>query len=532
MTKALFKKQMMEIFAWLYYDRKSGKNRGKNGIIGYSILYLFLFGFLGFIFWKMADMLCAPLLSIGFGWLYMGLMSLVGIALAVFGSVFNTFSSLYLAKDNDLLLSMPIKSSKILLIRLSGVYAIGLMYELLVMIPAIIVFLLNAELSIAACIFNILLPFILSVFVLTLSCVLGYVVAIISVKLKRKNIITVVLSLAFITAYYYVYSKAYSMLQSIIADPAIVGNKVKSILYPFYQMGLGCEGNILSMLIFIAFIAVLFGIVYLLVSHSFLKIATSNKGSAKAKYKEKSAKAGSVKSALLKKELHRFLGSPTYMLNCGLGIVVMLIAAVVLLIKGNDVSELLNGIFGQSQDAIALLSIAAVCMMTTMNDITAPSISLEGKDIWIVQSLPVKAADVLMSKLKLNLYLSVIPSLILTFSILWIIRPEWYFCLLMPIAVVVFITFMAITGLFLNLNLPNLHWTNETIPVKQGMSVMIALFGGWAVVLLFGGIYFAISEYITSVLYLIIIIALLLTLSVILLHWLKTKGTKIFETLS
>ena len=42
MTKALFKKQMLEIFSWLYKDRKSGKLRSAKGIITYTILYLII----------------------------------------------------------------------------------------------------------------------------------------------------------------------------------------------------------------------------------------------------------------------------------------------------------------------------------------------------------------------------------------------------------------------------------------------------------------------------------------------------------
>ena len=64
MTKALFRKQMMEVFSWLYKDKKSGKNRSKGGIIGFAVLYLLLFGFLGGIFYVAANMLCAPLYEI------------------------------------------------------------------------------------------------------------------------------------------------------------------------------------------------------------------------------------------------------------------------------------------------------------------------------------------------------------------------------------------------------------------------------------------------------------------------------------
>ena len=66
MIKALLKKQIMEVFSWVYFDRKNGKNRSKNGIIGYAALYLLIFGFLGVFFYQIANMLCKPLSDAGF----------------------------------------------------------------------------------------------------------------------------------------------------------------------------------------------------------------------------------------------------------------------------------------------------------------------------------------------------------------------------------------------------------------------------------------------------------------------------------
>ena len=108
------------------------------GILVFGLFYLAIFAMLGIFFYYMADMLCEPLVSADLGWLYFAIMSLIAIALGVFGSVFNTFSSLYQAKDNDLLLSLPIPASKILAIRLMGVYTMGVMYEFIVMIPTLI----------------------------------------------------------------------------------------------------------------------------------------------------------------------------------------------------------------------------------------------------------------------------------------------------------------------------------------------------------------------------------------------------------
>ena len=36
MTKTLIKKQMLEVFSWLYQNKKTGKNRDKKGIIIYK----------------------------------------------------------------------------------------------------------------------------------------------------------------------------------------------------------------------------------------------------------------------------------------------------------------------------------------------------------------------------------------------------------------------------------------------------------------------------------------------------------------
>lgn len=531
MTKALFKKQMMDVFSWVYRSRKSGKNRSGKGLVSYILLYLIIFGFLGTVFFKLADMLCAPLTAVGLGWLFFALMGLIAVALGVFGSVFNTYSTLYLAKDNGLLLSMPIPPAKILTVRLAGVFAMGLLYELIVMIPTLIVYFINGAASPSGAVFALLIPLVLSFFVLSLSCLLGWVVALVSGRLKKKNLVVVFLSLVFIAAYYYFYAKAYSLLQSILADPQAVGDSIRSVLYPFYHMGLAAEGSALSMLVFTAIVAALFGLVYLALSRSFLKLATASRGTAKVKYREKAAKAAGAGSALLRKELRRFLGSPTYMLNCGLGIVIMLIAAAALLIRGNPVAEFISQVFG-SGELPALLAAAALCLLATMNDIAAPSVSLEGKSLWLVQVLPVSSWQVLKAKLKLHLLLTLIPALILAVSVDIVLKPPLAFTILLPVVTALFVLLMALVGLTLGLKMPNLKWTDETVPVKQSMSVMLALFGGWVLVLALGGLYFAVSGFISPLAYLICVCVLLAASSAALLLWLKTGGAKIFDALS
>ena len=531
MTKALLKKQMREVFAWVYRNRKTGQNRSGKGLVGYILLYLVLFAYLGYLFYIMGDALCAPLTEAGFGWLYMALMGLVGVALGVFGSVFNTYTSLYQAKDNDLLLSMPIRPSRILMARLSGVYMMGLMYELIVMVPAVIVFFLNTQTGIAGILFTLLLPFVLSFFVLTLSCILGFFVALIAGRLKNAKIVTVALCLLFLAAYYYFYMKAFEMLQGILADPAGLAGAIRGTLYPFYHMGLAAGGNAVSMLIFTAIVAVLLGVVVLVLSRSFLSLVTRNRGEKRVRVRQKAIRAGSGCGALLRKELRRFMGSTTYMLNCGLGIVLMVVAAAALVIKAADVRVVMAALFGPGSGMAALLAVAALCMMVSMNDLTAPSVSLEGKNLWIVQVFPVKPAQVLYAKLKLHLLLTLIPAALLTAAALVVLQPEPVYFLLIPVAVGLFAVLMGLVGLCLGLKMPNLSWTDETVPVKQSLSVMLTLFGGWVIVLGLGGLYFAVAQWIAPAVYLGLASVLLAGASAVLFGWLRTRGAAIFRWL-
>jgi len=451
--------------------------------------------------------------------------------LGVFGSVFNTYASLYKSKDNDLLLSMPVPPSKILLIRLSGVYFMGLMYELIVMIPALIVWLQTAKVGVSGVICTLLIPLVLSFLILVLSALLGWLVALVSDRLKNKNVVVVLLSLIFIAAYYYFYSHALAIIQSILANPQMIGNRVRSILYPLYHMGLAAEGSLLSMLIFTVIVSVLFAVVFWMLSRNFLKIATANRGEAKTQYKEKRTAARSVSQALLYKELRRFLGSASYMLNCGLGIVIMLVSAAALVWKREAVQAMLYALFPGNQEMVFLSAAAAVCLLSTMNDITAPSVSLEGKNLWLVQVFPVSGRQVLMAKLKLHLILTMIPAAVLIAAVEWVLKPTPGFAVLIPVAVALFILVMAEFGLFINVKKPNLHWTNEIIPIKQSIGVMLSLFGGWALTLALIGGYYLTARLLSPLAYLAVVALLLFAADAGLLHWLRTRGAEIFENL-
>lgn len=187
MLSVLLKKQLTEIFRNYFYNPKTNKARSKAAVAAYIVLFAVLMVvILGGMFTVLSAALCTPLTAAGLDWLYFALMALLATLLGAFGSVFNTYSGLYLAKDNDLLLSMPIPVNTLMASRLLGVYLMGLMYSGVVMLPAVIVYWVATPAPTAAVIGGVLLVFLLSVFVLALSCALGWLVAKISQKLKIR----------------------------------------------------------------------------------------------------------------------------------------------------------------------------------------------------------------------------------------------------------------------------------------------------------------------------------------------------------
>ena len=102
--------------------------------------------------------------------------------------------------------------------------------------------------------------------------------------------------------------------------------------------------------------------------------------------------------------------------------------------------------------------------------------------------------------------------------------------LLIAVAIVASMMF-AVLGLAINLKFPNLHWTNETQAVKQGLSSLLAIFGGWGVSLLPLGGYFLFGKYLPAWSYALLWLALFTFIGIGLLLWLKKRGEKIFENL-
>ena len=529
MLKILVKKQITEIFRMYFYDEKKKKARSKASTIGFIVLFVFLMaGLLGGIFTFLAVSMCGPLVSAGAEWMYFLFFGAVAVLLGAFGSIFNTFSGLYLSKDNDLLLSMPIPVKYIITSRLLSVYLMGLMYSSVVTVPAVIVYWIKAGVLDVIC--NILFIAVISAVILILSCALGYVVARVSVKLKRKSFVTVLTSLAFFALYYVVCFRAQSLITYMINNAVTLSDKIKSKSFLAYALGDAFAGNILYMLIIVLILTAVIALTLYLISKSFIKTAVLASEESKVKYKEKHQKKKSLASALFSKEFKRFTSSGNYMLNCGMGCLVLIIGGVAFLIKGDNIISFFDYQLGGFLSSKVMLC-TAVCVMCAMNDITAPSVSLEGKSLWIYQSLPVGAFDVLKAKLYVQIVLTSVPALFCSVCACIISGMNALECLMTIITVFVSILFFSEFGLILGLKMPNLNWTNEISPIKQGLPPMISVFGGMIFAVLIASGNLMLNGVIPDWAYLALFAVIFFIFSVLMYVWIKKKGTRIFKEL-
>ena len=164
-------------------------------------------------------------------------------------------------------------------------------------------------------------------------------------------------------------------------------------LAPLVWAGRACaDGDWLSLAKCALLIVVVFTPVYVVLSVTFRKVATGGSGAAKRKYTRKAMKQSSVKSALLKKELRRLASSTNYLINGALGAVFLLVLPVVLIFQKSAILVPLS-MMGASAGQVAAGAAGAICLILGTGSIAAPSVSLEGKSLWIPLSMTLATAS-------------------------------------------------------------------------------------------------------------------------------------------
>lgn len=529
MIKALIKNEFVKVM------RLSGRTKDKKKGLGGFANYLILMAVLGVLFAAMAFSIfiaMAPtFIQNGIGWLCFTYATIMAIAFAVIGSVFMAQSQLYRAKDNDLLLSLPIPSKLILFCRMIPLYVQNFYFCVVILLPAYVSFCISGGFSVLGLLFVLIDLVVIPLFTLTLCCLLGFIVAFIASRVKHSNILTVIISIVLLVAYFVLYSQMGTIITAMIENGAQTAQGIMAFAYPLYLVGRSAEGDWLGWLVTFAICVVPFALLYLLLDKTYIGIITRKTSPSKAVYKQSMVKSSSVWRTLIGKESKRFFRSTAYLLNCGMGIILLLIAAVYLIVWGRPMFAGLEAEIPGIMGIIAPMICIGICSLTSMDGITAPSVSLEGKSISILQSLPVESYKPLFAKVFFhvifNTPMAIICGILAAVSVKASVLGYFAF-ILMPVAT----NFLfGALGLIFNLKKPMMDWDNETVVIKQSISVLFLML---AVFVIFGamvGLFFAAKLIMSGELYLLICTLALSAGAFGAFCWIKKKGVLIWENL-
>ena len=242
----------------------------------------------------------------------------------------------------------------------------------------------------------------------------------------------------------------------------MVDGKVNRLLW-FLAVSMGC---------FLLFLEILrpfyASICNLLVSHE-----------TKGNYQMRGLKCRPVMWSMVDRELRHYFSSVIYVVNTMAGNVLMVLMAIVILTMGKETLEEMIGMSGIVERGLPVL----LGMTGALMPMSSCSISMEGRQWWMMQTLPVSGKDIMRSKVWASI-LVVVPFYLVSELLLIIaLRPVGIRLLYMLAVPAVYIVFTAKAGFAVNRKFPLLEWENETRVVKQSASAMIIMLVG-----LFSGI--------------------------------------------
>lgn len=223
----------------------------------------------------------------------------------------------------------------------------------------------------------------------------------------------------------------------------------------------------------------LFLVLSILVLFLFIRIMAAKYGyfnalaSRTSRYKKRISpfKKHSPFIALYQKELGRFFNSYMAVLNTGLGIVLLCLFSILLLILSPEKLGEYTGIPDMNSFLTGYAPIIVVSMLS-LSCPSASSISLEGKNIWILQSTPISMKTILDSKLAVTLTLHFFGYLFAVFAMLTRLQMSLGQAVSLIVIPICYSLFIAVLGIALNKKYSNFNWSSEIMVVKQSIPAM------------------------------------------------------------
>lgn len=524
---ALTKVQLINMYGInVYKNIKDTKEKKKKLLLGlaYVILIIALMGYVGIM---------------SYGYVYIGLGDILPAYLIMMASIIILCFSVFKAGDTifqknsyDIISSLPLKSSTIVISRFIRLYVESIILTLVVMLPAMVVYGILRKTSWTFYIIGLITTFFIPIIPITVSVFVGTLITALSARAKHKNIVSILLSVVLIVGVM-IGSLSLSGIEENIDIEHLqnILNKVldmiKKVYPPAVWLGKAMlTGDFILCLACLCGGFLVFTIVISLVSVNFKWI---NNGlystNAKHDYKMETLGTSYLLGALYKREFKRYFSSSVYVVNTIISpIMAMLFSIALLITSPEEVEGIVRDFCMQSGIEVQIRNVFPMALATlfSMMPISAVSISMEGKQWWIAKTLPIKTKDLLNSKLLMSLSVMgpfyIISVIFISIGQrLGIVEIMW--TIIVPLLSMLFSCVFAQT---VNLKLPVFNWETEVAVVKQSASMFIGgLLPCFVMLVLALGVIIIPVEYYNISMFAFCIIVSVLT------FWLYRKNAKI-----
>ena len=388
-----------------------------------------------------------------------------------FFSLMQSNGILFDQEELDRLIVLPLSIREIVYEKYAFLYLLNSVFAVLLMLPAGLVWFRYGA-SLLELLFYLLLMGFVPLLPLCLASLLGLCVAYIASKAPHKNLVAFLFSLLLLLGL--ATGSMWAMGAGMSVENAgLLLTKQLTSLYPPASLFFNPQHFWWASLLLMLISFVLTGLFLRYLSRNYLKINQMITG-VKSESKVYRSWQKSPFMALYRREIENFVSSYLYMLNSGLGSILIIVLAISLCFMSPDV---LFSSIGLSNSREFLL---AGCL--SISNPAAVSISLEVDEIWLLQTLPVSMRQIMMAKLALTVSLH-FTALLLGLPVL-----VWRFSLggLQVVDLVLislaYSLFTALQGLVVNFHFPKFIWDNEMIIIKQSFSAILS--GGIGILVL------------------------------------------------
>lgn len=455
-------------------------------------------------------MLIAYCGRMAYGYVYLGMIDLIPSIALFISSLFTLSFSLFKSNgelfgfyDYDQVMSLPLTVRTIINSRFLNMYIWNTLIAFIVMFPMGIIYILFEQPAFISYLMWFISIFLVSLIPTAVAAIFGAVVTAISVKFKYTSAVATFLSIALLIVFMLL---SMSVATSDIGfgelfdfQTGTINADAFSTLAPYISDRLNqfylptklfkeaiVDGKILSFLIFAGISIGLYMLLLLLLPIKYKQINTAlTSHISRGNYKVGVLRQSGMLLALYKKTIMRILKSTVCATNLLVGCVLAILLAVMVLTAGPE--KIL-----QSLDLVDYFPIVknvagyVIAAMVSMSNTAAISLALEGKNIWLIKSLPISPKTLYDSYLLSNLTFTIPTSIVCSILFSIALNTSFIETILIIITPLIFSLFTAVAGIFIGNRMAYYDWQDETQLIKQSMMNLIGMLGGMIIILLFG----------------------------------------------